>query len=1161
MKKNRFLHEWDSHSLIKTFRIMRITVFLLLASILQTFANDAYSQKTRLSLDFPGTKLVDVLDEIENKTEFYFLFNEKLIDTDRKVNLSVKNEKIDEILDLLFAGTDVVYTVTDRKIILAPSFLSVNEQQQKSVSGTVTEDTGQPLPGVTVVVKGTTQGTVTNADGNYSLPNIPEDATLVFSFVGMRTQEVVVGSQTSINVTLEEETIGLEEVVAVGYGIQRKKDITGSVSVVDMEPLASIPTGNTAIALQGLASGVNVISSGAPGGRTDVFIRGVTSFGNTSPLVIVDGVPGSLTDLNMNDIASMQVLKDAGAASIYGVRGANGVIVITTKKGSGEPSITYNGYMGVQVPPQGNVFNLMGSEDYARMMKEIDPGTVLFANGLPDYTYAGPGVGGTGMEGDPAVDPSKYVFDANNPANDYLIQKVNKTGTDWFHEVFKPALTQNHDLKVGGSTDKASYLFSLQYYNQQGTVIETYLKRYSTRINTTFNINKNIRVGENAFIFYRDNPGFSNMSEGNAISRSYLMSPIIPVYDIMGNFGGTWPGPELGANPTNPVADQKRTSNNRSNTWEITGNIFAELDFLKHFTARTSIGGTVDNRYSMNFNFNQYNEKQGHNGKNNLTENAGYSSSYIWTNTLNYSNIFNKHDVKILIGSEAIEDYGRSLTGGSWDFFSTKFSYLILGNGVSNITNSSSAFSSSLFSLFSRIDYAYNNKYLFSGTLRRDGSSVFGSEERYGMFPSFSLGWRVSSEGFMDNVSFIDDLKLKGSYGVLGSKANVNASNAYSLYGSGFGTTSYGMSGSQNSVDVGFAQSTIGNPRTGWEEDVITNFGFDATILNKLIVNLEFYKKSINGLLFQNTLPATAGNATPPTVNIGDIENKGIDFSATFRNTLRNNLKYSVGLNITTYNNKVIRIPDPGYFDTFSTRTGYVVRNQEGHPVGSFFGYNVIGLFQSDTDVSNSPPQTDAAPGMLKYEDVDGDGTITPSDRTFFGDPNPDFTYGLNFSLAYKGFDFSSILYGSQGNDIMNYVRTYTEFFGSSQGKGRSNALLNAWTPENTNSTIPKAQLNSSFSADGTINSYIMENGSFLKLRSVILGYTIEPSVIQKYGISKLRIYLQATNLFTLTKYTGLDPELTGSAGGNQASASFGIDRGNYPSNQKNFIIGVNVNF
>ena len=531
-------------------------------------------------------------------------------------------------------------------------------------------------------------------------------------------------------------------------------DITGSVAVVDVNAMKSIPTGSVEQALQGQAAGVTVISSGTPGGRNDIFIRGITSFGNSQPLVLVDGVQGSLTDLNINDIASIQVLKDAGAASIYGVRGSNGVIIITTKKGkSGQPTISLDSYYGDQHPAKGNVFNLLNSQDYATLFKQVNPGTILFANGLPDYTYAGPSSAGTAMEGDPAIDPSNYIFDASNPENDYLIQKVNKTGTDWFHEIFKPAPMQSHTITASGGTDRSNYLFSLGYLNQQGTLINTYLKRYSARINTEFKINKNIKIGENVYLFYKQNPGFSNQEEGNAVSLAFRTLPIIPVYDINGNYGGTWLGPDLGTGQ-NAVAEQKRTANNKNNSWDILGNVYAEVSFLKNFTARSSFGGTVDHQSTHNFTFNTYNDKEGHTRQNSYNENAFFNSSYTWTNTLNYSNTFGKHSVKVLAGSEAIKNYGEALGGSSNGFFSIDPNYLFLNNGTSNVTNYSNAYVNTLFSLFSRLDYSFNDKYLLGATIRRDGSSIFGRNKRYGVFPSFSLGWRVSNEDFMKSVTF-----------------------------------------------------------------------------------------------------------------------------------------------------------------------------------------------------------------------------------------------------------------------------------------------------------------------------------------------------------------------------------------------------------------------
>jgi TonB-linked SusC/RagA family outer membrane protein len=912
-------------------------------------------------------------------------------------------------------------------VYISPVFAGEVFQNKVNVTGNVQDEKGEALPGVNVTVKGTSIGTTTDVNGNYSLNLSEKQDVLVFSFIGYATQEVAVNDRAVLNVTLEEDVKSLDEVVVVGYGTQKKKDITGSVAVVEMEALKSIPAGSAAEALQGQASGVTVINSGVPGDASKVMVRGITSFGNTQPLVLIDGVEADLNDISANDIQSIQVLKDAGAAAIYGVRGANGVIVVTTKKGrSGKTSITYDAYYGMQLPLQDNPYNLMNSTDFARLYNVVEPGNPLFQNGLPDFLYGGQGVAGVAMAGDPEVDPAKYTFDPINTANNYFIQKVNKEGTDWFDELFNPAPISNHTLTASGGNDKANYLFSLGYLDQQGTLIESFSKRYSARINSQYKLNKNIRIGENVNFFYKNRSGLNNPP-----IYIYRTIPIIPVYDIEGNYGGTFGGAGLG-NSENPVARQERMAlNDRNHFWNVVGNAYIEVDFLENFTARSSFGGSLENGYQQNFTFTSYESKNGSATPNRYNENANYSSRLMWTNTLKYAKVIDKHSISLLIGSEIIENSARRVGGSSSGFFSTDYNYLILDNGTTSITNSSNASVSSLFSLFSRIDYAFNDKYLLGGTIRQDGSSKFGAERRFGIFPSASLGWRISKEAFMQDISWLNDLKFRGSYGVLGSQNNVGAENAYSLYGGDFGNAYYDITGSSNSVEQGFIKTRIGNPNTGWEENIVTNIGLDASLFDyKLNLSFEYYKKSINGLLFTQPLPATVGGATYPVVNIGDIQNKGFDASVTYMGSIGSDLQFSIGANLTSYKNLVMDIPDPGYFDAGGTQVLQpIARNQEGHAVSSFYGYDVIGLFNSDDDVVESPAQSGAAAGRLKYRDVNGDGVITPDDRTFLGSPNPDFTYGLNIGLNYKGFDFSTIFYGTQGNEIVNVVRSSTHFF------------------------------------------------------------------------------------------------------------------------------------
>lgn len=1038
--------------------------------------------------------------------------------------------------------------------------LSTNLQAQENytITGTVIDSLDQNvLSGVNVRVKGKDIRTSTNDEGNYVIEVSAADI-LLFTYTGYTTKEIQVDARKVINVNLISNLSGLDEVVVTGYSSQRRQDITGSVAVVRMDAVEAIPTGSTLQALQGQASGVNVISSGVPGSSPNLFIRGVSTFGDASPLVLVDGIQTDLNNINANDIESIQVLKDAGAAAIYGVRGSNGVIIVTTKKGkTGTPVVNYNGYAGIQLPLPGNPYDIViDPEEFGRLALIADPNNPLFVNGIPDFMYAGPSGSGVASAGDPAVDPSLYYLDQVNPSNSYLIQEVNKQGTNWFQELFKPAPITNHNLSIGGGTEKSSYLVSLDYMNEQGTLLETYLKRYSSRVNTSFKIGKNIEIGENLNLYYRQSPGFGINNQFGGVASVYTMMPMIPTHDIQGNYGGTRAGINLGSNP-NTVANQERSAINNDNSWNAAGNIFMNIRFLKDFNFRTSFGGVLTNTHNYAFNFTQYENAQGFLNPNSFNESSSFSSRIMWTNTLNYNKVLNKHRVSAILGSETVENRGRNLSGSRRDYFSTDPNYLTLSTGTTNILNASSAFENTLFSLFSRIDYSYDDKYLVGATVRRDGSSLFGPENRHGVFPSFSLGWRISNERFMQNLDWLSDLKLRGSYGVLGSQNNISPENQFDLYGGDLSNAYYDIRGTSNSVVQGFIQTRSGNLFTGWERNIVSNIGLDATLFNnRLEFSAEYYKKSIDGLLFGQILPALAGGATPATVNIGDIQNSGTDVSFTYRGGQPNALQYSIGANITAYKNLVKSVPDPGYFDASShQQLGVIVRNQEGQEVSSFYGYDVIGLFQDQEEIDQAPTQDGAAPGRFRYRDVNNDGVINADDRTFLGSPNPDFTYGINLALQYKGFDVSTILYGSQGNHAVNTVPVYTHFFGTYVG-AKSNALFNAWTPENTNTLVPRIENQNSFSTAAVFNSYFVEDASYLRMRSLILGYTFKPSgIINRLNVQKLRLYLQGANLFTITGYSGPDPELTGS------SASFGIDAGTYPNNQRSFLLGLNLTF
>jgi len=1162
----------------KTRKFIPLTVVLMKISIIQllvivltaiyTYGSHTVRAQEMLmkpvTVDFEGIEIKAALAELESRANVRFVYISKLVPLKRKVTLSMTNQSVSDVLDEMFRPDRVSCRVVNNRIVLNVGEQAGSSIKQLSneanlfldhlVKGKVTDEKGEGLPGVSIVVKGFQIGAITDGLGNYELDVPDENARLIFSFVGYETQEILVGSKNVIEVQLVSDTKSLEELVVTGYSSQRKKDIVGSVSVVDMKATKSVPAGSVAQALQGQASGVNIINSGAPGAAPLIQIRGISSFGNNNPLVLIDGIEGNLNRISAEDVESIQVLKDAGAAAIYGVRGANGVILVTTNKGkTGKPVLSYQTYFGVQTPLGKNPFNLLNSNDFMTVTNRVNPNNKLFENGMPDFMYGGPGGSGVANAGDPNVDPGKYFLDKINTANNYLIQEVNKQGTDWFSEVFKPAAVMNHHLSLNGGTDKSKYLLSLGYISQKGTLLNTHLKRYSLRSNTEFKIGNSLRVGQNVNLIFSDNIG-GNVSN-SSIAWTFRQMPIIPVRDIFGNHGGTFAGIELGAS-SNPVATQENTANNENKLLNIMGNVYAEVDFLKDFTFRSSIGNNTAHARIQTFTPTPYNNREGNSTPNRLDSETAFSTQLTWTNTVSYQKQLDQHDVKLIVGTESIENKSSGLAGSSQGFFSMDKDYLILGNGTMAITNRSSASKNRLFSIFARLDYVFKDKYILGATIRRDGSSVFGSNKRYGVFPSASVGWRISEEDFLKDLPWLTELKLRGGYGILGSQNNVDAGNAFNLYGGGYGSTYYDITGSSNSVRQGFAQTRIGNASTGWEENIVTNLGFDLSVFdNRLTLSAEYYKKKIKGLLFSQPLLGTVGGATPPTVNIGDIQNSGFDISVSYRQNVSQDLSFSAQVNLMTYTNKVVHLPGSGYFDGGGVQTvGNTVRNQVGKEVSSFFGYDIIGLFQNQSEVDNAPDQTGAAPGRFRYRDVDGDNIITANDRTFIGSPNPDFTYGLNLGVNYKKFDVMAVFYGSQGNELVNATKVYTHFYGGYAG-GKSNILLNAWTPENPNTEVPIVEPGLTLSSGGAFNSYFVEDGSFVKLKSLTVGYSPRLNFMEKINLSSLRVYFQASNLFMLTKYTGLDPEVGGS------SSAFGIDYAFYPGNQKNFTAGLSVSF
>jgi TonB-linked SusC/RagA family outer membrane protein len=1045
---------------------------------------------------------------------------------------------------------------------------SVIASAQGKISGKVIgADDKNPIAGATVKIRGIVSGSVTDVNGNFSINAKVGDAIIV-SYIGYYAQEVIIKTQAGTIVTLNPSTTSLNELVVTGYTSQRKKDISGAVATVNVNSAIKLPVSSSDQLLQGQAAGVTVIAQGAPGAGAQILVRGISNFGNSAPLIIIDGIQGgSFGDVNPTDIESISVLKDAGATAIYGVAGGNGVVLITTKKGKvGKTVFNYDSYYGTQVAIGGNPFNTLNAANYEALIKQVDPSNTLIVNGqFQDYGFQSSSVKGVGSGSDPRADPSKYKLDQNTPSNDYLIQKFdNGQGTDWFHQVFKSAPIQQQSISASGANDKNSYFLSLSYLNAQGTLIDTYFKRYSTRVNTVFGITDHFRIGENIQLTYSQSPngrggfaGGGNQNEGNAISETYRIEPQIPVYDIAGNYGGTYAGPTQLGNAVNPVAAQARTVNNHHYSWNIEGTVFAEVDLFKHLTAKTSFSGVQSNYQNTDIGYRPYDSGEGHGGTNSFSENAGYNRFYNWSNTLVYKQIFGKHNITILGGFEQRSYDGRFLGATVINLTSLDPAFASVTNGTANAAPYSGANQPVTGqSYFARLDYIFADKYILAATVRRDGESVFFPGKQYGTFPSVSLAWRVSQEDFMKGVTWVNDLKIRGSYGESGFYQNVPGGNGYSKFGLDKGGSFYAIDGSSSNITQGFYNTTIGNQSTSWERDKTLNFGFDATLFNKLDITAEYFKKTSSDLLANPSLPATVGGAAAPFVNIGEVQNKGFEAAVTYRDKISTDLSFSLGLNVTTYKNMITKLAND-YFTTGS-RIGNLVKQSVGHPIGSFYGYQQIGYFSSAADVTNSPAQQDAAPGRFKFADVNGDGKIDANDRTFIGNPNPDFTYGLNLNVNYRSFDLSANFYGSQGNKDLNYIKYWTEFYSSLTGNKSNDLLNNAWSPTNLNPKAPKPEATSTFSTDQNNSSYFIEDGSFLKLKVLQLGYSFAPKMLKNLGITKLRIYAQGTNLFTATKYTGLDPELQSINGGQNGG---GIDFGNYPNNEKKYIFGVNLSF
>jgi len=1024
--------------------------------------------------------------------------------------------------------------------------------QEKTITGKVTAEGEGPLPGVNVTVQGTVIGAITDLNGAYTIKVPAPTSVLLFSSIGYQTKQVTVGTQTVIDMVLVSDVKALQEVVVTGYTSQRRKDLTGAVGVVEPAKLTAVPTGNVSSSLQGRSAGVTVIGNGAPGETSKVRIRGFASFENNDPLYVVDGVPTQdISSMNPNDVESMSVLKDAGAASIYGSRASNGVIIVTTKKGSKGTKVTYSAYFGILDPGKGPD-NLLNTQEYANLR------WLVYKN---DKTPT------TNPDGTPVVDAVYGPIGNATPTLPFWA-----ANTDWYKAITRKANTQNHDISLSGGTENAKFFAGIGVLQQEGIGIYSFANKYTGRFNSEFTfLNDHLKVGENFTFAYRKGNGVGNLDESSPIQQaSYRSQPIIPIVMteavpkglshafVPGDWGGTGIAANLGQ-AENEVASRTRAKDNVDFNQRMIGSAFADVKIIQGLNVRSVLGGTFYNHYDYSYTFLTY-ERSENNSSNSFYEQSEYANDWVWTNTITLDKTFGQHKILAVGGYEAVKyGIGRGVSGNRSNYFTDDVLYRTLDNGATTISaNSYLNTPTTLESQFLRADYSFMDRYMLSATVRRDGSSRFGESKRFGIFPSFSAGWRVSDEPFFQGVSFINDLKIRGSWGQMGNQLAVSPVNQFYAYGGDPSTSFYALNGQFNGgSNQGFRPTRIGNPNAKWETNVTMDFGFEASLLKSAItLKVDYYNKKTKDLLYPVELPATAGNADAPYVNVASMTNTGIDAKLGYKQKF-GDFGFDGSVVLTTVKNNIDEIaPGIPFFDYGggTTRIGAANRNQVGHSMSEFFGYKVVGLFQDASDVASSPTQDGAAPGFFKFQDTNADGKITPEDRTFIGSPIPKFTYGINLGFNYKNFDLTAFLYGSQGNKINNWNAWWIDFWPSFQGQKSKKLLYDSWTPERTNTNVPMASNVSNFSTNTQMTSYFIENGSYLRMKTLQLGYTLPESIMTKVNIKSLRVYVQAVNLFTITKYSGLDPELGGD------DRAFGSDTGNYPL-VKQWIIGLNVNF
>lgn len=1097
------------------FRIMRISTFLLMVCVFCSYAGNAHSQNAKVSIRMNNVKLDKILNEIENQTDYLFIYNNQ-VDINKITSVKVKNEAVAQVLDRILSGTGINYELEGTHIILTTEAIKDlhAQQQAKTVTGTVTDVSGEPIIGANIRIKGTTTGTITDIDGNFSIKAEPQSVIEV-SYIGYLTQETVINNQKSIRFLLKEDTKTLDEVVVIGYGVQKKADLTGSVANINTEKLNTQSNANIGQALQGKIARVDIVSQGgAPGSGTRIMVRGIGTLNNASPLYIVDGMyMNSIDHINPNDIASIDVLKDASSAAIYGSRAANGVIIVTTKEGSnteGKPIIDLSVNLGISTASK--FLDMLDAKGWAEVT-----------------TIARQAIG--------------------KPALDMATDLANKPDNDWQDIMFRPALMQNYNLSVKGGGKYSTYYTGLGYFNQDGIVKGTNYQRYNIQSKNDYKRGI-FSAGTNLIISFSHDKPLHQELRGGMIGTILQSVPTLEKYDDTreGGYGGTY-GDVVNIPHPLAIIDDNIMDRYNENV-KIFANLYAQIELFKGLKYKLNL--TPDFSFERYKNYlNKYDFGLATNSITQLTERQRRRRNILVENLLTFDRTFGEHKISALAGYtyqdsrfRHIQAYGEGLPQGLEE----------IDAATTNRSNEGNSWRSVLTSILGRVFYSYQNKYLFTATIRRDGSSKFGKNNRYGYFPSFSLGWNVAEEKFMENVHWLDQLKLRGGYGVLGNQEIDNYQYSSTI------TTGINYPDGNGGLLQGAFPKNFANPDIKWEETAMTNVGIDFMAFNnRLSLTADYYVKNTKDILLTVPIPISSGGANDPIRNAGKIRNNGFEFNLGWMDQPNPDISYGINLIGSFNKNKVIAMgSESGSIKGGSTNQNITTsETKAGYPIGGYWLISTAGYFNSQEEVDayakdGKKIQPAAEPGDIKFVDANNDGVINDDDRVFQGSPFPDFTFALNGNMRYKNFDLSIGLQGVLGNKIYNATRQTLEDV--TKGSNFLASCLDYWTPENKNASHPRLTWDDPNRNTRAESDRYLENGSYLRLRSVQLGYTF-PQTWFKGAIQHARVYINAENLFTITSYSGYSPDV------NADNANYrGFDNFIYPTN-RTFMLGLNVTF